>query len=280
MDNPSLSSEAVIAVFFGIVIALTILIFILLLFYIKYRKNPVIRRDTPNVTFVMLIAGLASGIALILFCIGTTTALCIIEGFFSYAGTSVLMAGIIAKSYRIYRIFNNRTAVALVIKDWQLLCIMLGVFVYFELAFGLSLITGYGAYTAQSSSNPFYIFTACTFPDSFWRTFFRVFFAISYVLLVFVAIIFGFLTRHVPTTFGSTSAIYICAVTVLMTYIVFQPLYYTTSGSTDSQTVRAVIKLEMSIINMLAFIAIFFIPTLYKAYKHEKRMQRRLARVQ
>lgn len=56
-----------------------------------------------------------------------------------------------------------------------------------------------------------------------------------------------------------------------MAYIVFQQLYYTIGGSTDSQTIRAVIKMEMSLLNLLVFVVVLFIPNIYKAYKHEKR---------
>ena len=60
-----------------------------------------------------------------------------------------------------------------------------------------------------------------------------------------------------------------------MTFILFQPLYYLTKGSTNSETIRAVIKLELGTISSLAFIAVFFVPTIYQAYRYEKSIEKR-----
>lgn len=208
-------------------------------------------------------------------CLASSTAICILEYMFLYGGLSLLISGMVAKTYRIYRIFSNRKAIALVIKDWKLIVFMLLVMGYFLLLIGLSIIAGFGSYTFQSPSNPYYFFTSCNFASGTWRLIFRILLALSLLALIIVAVVLGVLNRNVPSSFGNARAIYISSVVVIIVYIIFESLYHITGSSTDSETIKFVIRLEMSVINTLTVLFVFFLPTIYRAYRYEKRLAAR-----
>ena len=206
-------------------------------------------------------------------CLASSTAICILEYMFLYGGLSLLITGMIAKTYRIYRIFSNRTAVAIKIGDWKLIAFMLIVLCYFLLVVGLSIIAGFGSYVFQSPSNPYYFYTSCNFASSTWRILFKLGLALSLLVFISVAVILGILTKNVPPSYGNSRSIFISSLVVIIVYIIFESLYHMTSSSTDSETIKFVIRLEMGFINTLAVLFVFFLPTLYKAYRFEKRIE-------
>lgn len=141
-QNPNLENGSI-AVSFGLLIA--ILVFVLLAFALLfvYRKHKFIRRDTPNITFLILIGLFLVNVSGILICMDVTTAICWISLAFYNLGFGIVLGGIIAKEYRIYRIFSNRSASAVVIKDLTLFLVVGGVSLYFCLITMTYYLTGY-----------------------------------------------------------------------------------------------------------------------------------------
>ena len=273
-QNPNIE-YSVVAVFFGLMILVLIfaLIAFVLLFY-NYN-HPVIRKNTPLMSLIVLLGTIFVLIGGIVLSTDVNDASCIIFLLFCNIGLAMSLGGLVAKSYRLYRIFYNRSANAVVISDLNLLLIVFIIALYFALICTVSLIDGYGAAISQSSSNRFYLFYECTCDSEFWQTFLTIFCEVSFILLLFVALGYAWVTRKIVSAYSESQAVTALVLFYLCLDICFLPLYYVMGSGTGSAVYKTIIKLFYIFLTTSLTLILLFYARFYDVYQYEKRLKKR-----
>ena len=265
-DNPSLS-DAVVAVFFGISVVIVIAFSLVIAILIVNYNNRVLRSRSPLVTIIMCFGLLFGALGWLLMSLGSTDALCWIIIVIDSVGFSFLIGGLIAKNFRIYRIFSNNRSEALNLGTWRL-CFFIGLLTLFFLLLTLfMLLNGYGATVEVSSENPFYISVSCTTDSDFWNTFYSIVSVTCRVLFVLLACWLSWLTRKVHGVYNESKELAIISYSFLMTYILLLPIYYILNDSTNSETLKYVVLAEQLFIIEMLGLCIYFIPLLYRMFR-------------
>ena len=269
-SNPSLS-DAVIAAFFGafIFLLLSAILAIGILFY--YRDHVLIRKNTPRISLIVLIGVSFGLIGSICLCFGAYDWSCNVNFILIHVFGSLVFSGIIAKNYRIYKIFKNKSATAIVIKDSQLFVIIGAIFVYFFLIFVLAICTSYGAYQYSSEENAFYLYIECSSSSYFWTVFIEIFIQVSATILKFFALILAFLTRNIAPSYSESYEILIILSIYFCVDIVTLPLYFELDNGSNSEILRTVLIFETTFITAASTIIILFYSRFYRVYRYDKK---------
>lgn len=247
-----------------------------LMAWLAYRWNNVsLRKSSP--LFLSLIA---LGVALVLIAgiimsIGLTgSAMCILYVFFLVTGMTLIMSNLMAKNWRIYKIFSNVRADAVSLSDFKLLSFSAIFLILIWIQFFIYSFAG-GTITLtrlQGTGNPFYVFDICESPTAWLQTFqIIMYFAFFFLLLLGTAIL-GFLTRKSSSAYSESKDIAKIIYIYLCMAIIFIPLYYVQGESTNSQDTRYVIVAINILILMLATLLILFIPKIIRVeFSHKSR---------
>ena len=255
-------------------IFLLILSLIAYCFLFYYFNHPIIRRNTPLISLLVLSGIVFILIGGIIICTGITDASCIIFIFFSNIGFSLILGGIIAKNYRIYKIFNNGSASAVDISDLRLFLIVFVIVVYFTLLAILITIAGFSAKISQSSSDPFYLYYDCTIGNKFWKLFLAIFNETSLTLIRFLALGFAWINRKVVSTYSESHAVAAVILVYLCLDICFLPLYFALQNGTDSALYKLAIKsIYICLISVFTLILLFY-ARFYKVYRYEIKLKK------
>ena len=267
-DNPSLS-DAVVAVFFGISVVIVIAFSLVIAILIVNYNNRVLRSRSPLVTIIMCFGLLFGAIGWLLMSLGATDALCWITLLIDNVGFALLLGGLIAKNFRIYRIFSNNRGEAVEISTWRL-CFFIGLLTLFFLLLTLfMLLNSYGAIVIISSDNPFYIYVSCETPSNFWNIFYSILSVTTKVLVLLVACWLSWLTRKVRNAYNESKELAIISYSFLMSYILLLPIYYTLNDTTDSETLKYVVRVEQLLIVELVGLFVYFIPLLNRIFSKQ-----------
>ena len=137
---------------------------------------------------LILLGLLCIEIAEIFMCISITSAICKLMDVFILVGVSFIISTFVAKLYRIYRIFQNSSAVAVQISDKDL-----GIFTFLICCGSMILFILYNflggglqAITKTAELDPLYMFSICEVPTEAFQT---IFFDIFYVYFVSIFLI-------------------------------------------------------------------------------------------
>lgn len=274
-SNPNIDDAAV-AVFFGVLIFLLIMAIPVAIFLIYKRNHLLVRRNTPNVSLLMLLGLILSDIGVILLCLGAYDWSCNIFLFMFLVGQSLVIGGLIAKNYRIYKIFQNKSAAPVILTDFHLFLIIGAITFYFVLLYIFSMIVGSGAYTFQSSSNPFYFYIECANESTFWSALIEILTNVSLLILRIAAICIAILTRKVSMSFSESRQILIILTIYICIDIAIAPLYYTLRGGTDSASFRLILRTIQAVISLASTLIILFYYRMYLVYRYDKSRSRRV----
>lgn len=256
-----------------------VLTLLTMLFLIIYYNHPLIRRNTPIMSIVVLIGLVFTALAGIFECLSVTTANCWLSTGFFIIGISLLIGGIIAKEYRIYRIFTNRSASAVQIKDSSLFMIVGGIVFYFSMILMTYYIAGLQAKIKQSKSNNYYSYYTCEETDSFWTTFLNIFLGVSSLIVRILAGIIAWFTRHVNSAYSESRQISIIVYTLICLTLILIPLLNTLKDGKDSAVVKTVIRMIDVIYTIAAVLPMLFFHRFYLVWKYEKRRSRRQSEI-
>ena len=271
-DNPGLG-DPVVDVFFGVDIFFALAFTAILFAYIYFHDEPKIRKNSPVLSYMLILGCILISIGLLAASIEKTDAICIVVQYIGYTGIAFLFGALLSKHYRVYRIFSNAKASAVYIPTWKLLLFIFLLWLYFIFLISMSLIDDFGAYTMTSENNPFYTFVICRCKTPFWNTFFRIVLTISKVLIIVAASVMAFLTRKVPSGYSESRQIAIVSYGLLSFGIVLIPLYYIMGDNTDSETFRFVIITIFSAISLATILLVLCLPNLYWIYR-DRRLRR------
>jgi hypothetical protein len=269
-SNPSLS-YAVIAAFFGafVFLLLSAILAIGILFY--YRDHVLIKKNTPVISLIVLIGVTFSLIGCICLCFGAYDWSCNVNFILIHVFGSLVFSGIIAKNYRIYKIFKNKSATSIVIKDSQLFVIIGAIFIYFFLLFILAICTSYGAYQYSSVDNAFYLYIECSSSSYFWKVFLEILVHVSSTILKLIALALAWLTRKVAPSYSESYEILIILSIYFCVDIVTLPLYFELDNGSNSALIRMILVFETAFITTAATLTILFYSRFYRVYRYDKK---------
>lgn len=156
---------------------------------------------------------------------------------------TLILANLLVKNWRIYKIFSNRRADAVQLSDLQLLAItgMLLILILIQF-FVYSFAGGTIALTRlQGKDNPFYVFDLCESPTAWFQTFQIIAYYVFFFVLAAITGVLGFLTRSAHAGYSESRNMAMIIYIYLCIAIIFIPLYYVQGLSTNSQDTRFVI---------------------------------------
>ena len=274
-QNPNLK-YASIAVFFGVLCLLVVKIIIAAIILYKWRDHKLIRRNTPAVSFAVLFGLFLVNVSGIIIATGVYNTSCYLYIFFFYIGEAILTSGIIAKEYRIYKIFSNRKAVAVEIPDYKLFLIIFCVSFYFFLLCCLGIVGDLHAAIRQSKTNQFYLFVRCVFKNKTWTVFMAIFVPVSLTILRIAAGVMAWLTRRVNSHYSEAKPVVAFVVIFLVLDISFTPLIESLKDGTDSAVIKTCLILVAIAITVTSGLILLFYYRFWMVYKYEQKRRDRL----
>ena len=265
-------SYAVACVFFALGIVELIVCLFILCFYIVYRNNSLIRRSSFPISVAILFGIILASIGQLLYCLGSTDALCVITLYFIRIGLIIIISGMFIKNYRIYRIFANRTAAAVNLSEAKLLSIIIIIaLVYIVVITIIVIVIGFDAVLRYGSDNIYYQYIQCRVPNDTWNSIFNITMAVSSMIIIILLMIFAWLTRNVQSEFRETEALGAFAIIVAATFIILVTLIYSLSDGTDSQLFRFILLEELLSIISVSAIVLLFVPKIYIIIKQGRK---------
>lgn len=263
-----------VGLFFGITCFLIVVDFTLWAIITYYRKDKFIKRCSPFFMALVTLGIMLVLISNILFSIGlTSSAMCILTNFFLLSGLSFIVANILAKNYRVYKIFSNPSATAVTMNDQTL-------FVFTLVIVGVTwivwAITSFAdgpikVFVNVGADNPFYTYGYCRVKSQWFQDFQIIFWYVYFIGLFLLTGLLGFLTRNVHGVFNESLNVTTIAFGYIAFAIIFAPLYYIQSNTTNSNHLRWVIQaLSVCFLSTMTM-AILLCPTLWKFYKLKRK---------
>lgn len=149
---------------FSIAIILCIIVILLTFIVYAYRDTPIVKRMSPIFCILILIGMILSLISVIMWCIKPSTITCILEIWTFVIGIDIIIANLLAKTYRLYKIFHGkRQAIIKGVSDRDMLvmssiiiCIDVVLLLIFTFISGLP-----GPVVVHLESNFLYSYTVC-----------------------------------------------------------------------------------------------------------------------
>lgn len=258
-----------------ILIALLLVIGISVYFYI-HRREKVIKKTSPFFSQLILLGIFLCVASQIFWDVTQSTATCVIKVWLLAIGFGLIMGNLLAKTYRIFKIFNNARVTSLVIRDIDLLkftgsVLLLEILMLCIYCFpsGLPKPTVY-----QSTSDSLLKYIQCAVPSSALQlTGTIILFCVNFVL-VLGAVIIAFLTRNVDSAFNESLYIAYVVYIYLVVSIVLLPLYYTAGDSRSSQSRKFVLRTVGVLIPMFFTLGALFAPKIRLVLKSKKAARR------
>lgn len=194
----------------------------MVIFY-RYRMTKVIRNASPVFCELMLIGIIMICVGLILWTIEQSTMLCITKAWFTVCGFGLIIGSLLAKTYRIFRIFSNVRVVTLSVRNRDLLrftgiillieVILLCVYTFAD---GLP-----SPHFTVSDVNEYYGYIVCRTNSTTFEVYIISLIICFNVILIFATAMFGYLTRNVSSDYNESR--YIAAIVRARVHLLGDP---------------------------------------------------------
>lgn len=267
-------SYGLVAFFFGIAIAEIVVILVVFVLFLVNFDDRVIRQSTPYVSLLILLGVFEVALAQLFSSFARTDGWCLLDVYLVHVGLVIIILGLIVKNYRIYRIFGNKTAVALNISETKLLATMLvvlGAYLVYVTVFVA--VFGYNAFVHYSSDSEFYEYYECGIENSTWNTIFDIVYEASIAILLLVLMVMTWLTRSVGDDYRETKSLTSFSVVFIVGYIIYKPLAYSISGGVNSALIKFALRSEFGVLVVVTALGIVYIPKLVLIYHRRIRSE-------
>lgn len=250
------------------------------IYFFVYRKEKVIKKTSPFFSQLILFGVDLCFASLIVWEIPQSTLTCIFKLWLLCIGFGLIMGNLLAKTWRIYKIFSNLSVTSLVIKDSDLLkfsgIVVLGEIILlsvYSFASGLPKVVH-----TQSLSDNLLLITQCKAPSGFVQLALTITLFVYNGLLILAAVYLAYKTRNVDSAFNESKYIALTVYIYLLVGIILLPLYYTAGDSPSSFRRQFVIRNLAIIVAMYFTLIALFIPKIILVQKLKKEEKKRLAR--
>jgi hypothetical protein len=275
VDDQSLSNSSIVDVFFAINAVLFVITIGLAIYVFMKRNHRVIRNSSAMASYIVLLGLIFIELSVVFMCVSSSTASCTLIDVFLLLGISLIIAILMAKTYRIYRIFQNPTAEAVRITDKHLLlftaAICVGTIILMVLYDALG--GGLAPITKTAELNPLYLYTICEVRNSTIQLTFLIIFYAYFILLFVIAGVLAFMTRKTMIDFNESWDVGFIVYSWLAITVIYAPLYYLQGDSTNSnQTIYTIRFIAIALAIILTILILFAkkIKLIYISEKHER----------
>lgn len=255
-----------------------LLVLLCSIYFFANRREKVIKKTSPIFSQLILLGILLCISSQIFWDVHQSEFTCFTKVWVLALGFGLIMGNLLAKTYRIFKIFNNARVTSLVIRDIDLLKFTLAVLLV-EILFLCIYCFPVGLprpEVIQSQSDSLLKLIQCRVPSTAMQFFGIISLFVVNFVLVICAVIVAFLTRKVDSAFNESLYIAYVVYIYLVVGAVLLPLYYTAGDSPSSQSRQFVIRNIGILIPMYFTLFALFGPKIYfvhKAKKAERRMQ-------
>ena len=257
-------------IFFSSLAAFLIFVcFILIGLIVYHKQKPSIKRSSPLFCILILVgvifvlSSLISGTAYL------SSLSCNLTLWFLFIGIALILSSLLAKTYRIFKIFSTTRHPARVIHDKELLLFSGVLLLFFSV---LLLIISHSnsekPYVYYSTTDPLVSFISCTSTSNVVAQVAYFILLGSVVLLLLLLSIFAYLIRNVDSAFNESMHIGITVFSYLALLIVIIPLFCVT-GEYKMASVSKYYELSTGLcLAMISTICVLFLPKFYIIYKN------------
>lgn len=258
------------------VIALIISISFSFLFWF-YRDEKVVKKTSPFFSQLILIGIDLCLLSQIFWGVSQTSFTCFVKVWLLAIGFGLIMGNLLAKTYRIFKIFTNVQVTQLVMKDTDLLKFSIVI-----LAIEVALLCVYCFVSGtprpiniQSTSDSLLLIIQCSVPSGFIQTFGTITLLVFNGLLILCGVVIAYVSRHVESSFNESKYIAITVYIYLLVVIILLPLYYT-AGDSGSSVNRQYILRNISVLAAMYFTLVaLFVPKILNIYRTKADEKRR-----
>ena len=252
------------------------LVFSFLIWY--YRDEKVVKKTSPFFSQLILVGIDLCLISQIFWTVTQSGFTCFVKIWLLAIGFGLIMGNLLAKTYRIFKIFTNVQVTQLVMKDTDLLKFSIVIIAVEIILLCVYCFVGGGTPNViykQSLSDSLLLIIECSVPSSFIQLFGQISLLVFNGLLILCGVVIAYVSRHVESSFNESQYIAITVYIYLLVIIILLPLYYT-AGDSSSSVTRQYILRNLSVLAAMYFtLAALFVPKIYNIYKTKKEEARK-----
>lgn len=242
-----------------------------------YRDEKVVKKTSPFFSQLILIGIDLCLISQIFWAVNQTGFTCFIKIWLLAIGFGLIMGNLLAKTYRIFKIFTNVQVTNLVMKDTDLLKFSVVI-----IAIEILLLCVYCFVSGtprpvniQSTSDSLLLIIQCAVPSQFVQIFGQITLLVFNGLLILCGVIIAYVSRKVDSTFNESKYIAITVYIYLLVIIILLPLYYT-AGDSGSSVNRQYILRYISVLAAMYFtLFALFVPKILNIYHSRQEAARK-----
>lgn len=250
------TAPVIFAAICGIILAISL--FYMIVFFV-YRKHPVTRKSSPLFCQLVLLGIIIISIGVILNGTPTTAFLCVLIVWLPVLGLGLIYASLLAKSYRILRVYSTLSAPSSSMSDASLLKFTIGV-ILLELAILCAYSFANGIHypaVVISDVDPLYSYPTCIPTDGTVPLAPLIIIIAVNAILVGVLGIIAYLTRHTASAYNESKQLAIVTYSYIIIIVVAIPLYFGRQdgdGSAEQRYLVLCISLILSALIPLVFL--------------------------
>ena len=240
-------------------------------FFIK-RKEKVVKKTSPVFVQLMLFGIIMVNVSLIIWSFESTQLFCITKVWIGAIGFALIMGNLLAKTYRIFKIFTNVRVSSVAITDADLLKFSGGIILFevlllsiYTFAKGLP-----DAVLKDSTTQTLYRFISCEVSDSSFQTIMTIAILVINALFVLFGVVIAYLTRNVDSSFNESKYIALTMYVYLLSGLIFLAIYFTSGDGSGSVFRQYLARSLGGVIAMIFTIASLFGPKLAAVIKEQQ----------
>lgn len=259
------------AVFFSFAVTGIVAAWLIGAAMVAFRKDPEIRKASPLIGFTILV-GIQLILCSLIFAGFTYTRwTCFVIAWSLLLGCGLILGGMLAKMWRIYRIFTNSEAKAVQLSDAKV-ALITGAVVLVELV----LLTLYsfpsgllGPEVIQSTSDVYYRYRICKVPSHGYQLAWVIVIYVVNGIFVAALAVLSFLTRKIDSSYSEARSTSTAIHSVLSSLLTFLPLIYTSHNSTNSILTQYTVTGIVELLSVYCLLGAIFITRLWPiTYRH------------
>lgn len=256
-------------------VAMIIICIMTMAYFYKHRRDQVIRKSSPTFCQLILLGIVAVNVGVIVTALPASSAGCIISYWLVILGFALIIANLLAKTYRIFRIFRHVRLSSTAITDKDLFKFS-GCLIFIEVILLLLLTFGDGTLhvdVVYSAVDPLYSYYDCrTNSQSFQSGILLALAALNFAIVFFIAAL-AYFTRHVQDAFNESRYIGITVYIYTLLCIILVPLYLTTSSGYNYALWLVLERTLGIVLAMFATLAALFLPKFITIRRNNRRQR-------
>lgn len=254
------------------------LVLCLIVYAIVMRGTRVIRRTNLLWLLIFLTAIGLVFLSSLIWTFRQTTTICTIKSLLAFFGFALIVACIVVKVQRIFRVMINAGQVSMTLGTAELF-IVLGLVMLLPIALMIFYIFSGGeppqATVTQSTVDNTYVFIACAPRTQSSKQLLRDIYIGYMLLLGLIAAIFLLLSRSLTTAYSEAEFLFLILIDFLLVAIIMIPLYFTVGDRRGSVLQTFLLRSLAVLFAMYLTLALLAIPKIIAINKHRSAKKKR-----